>query len=140
MLACSLLTSLWMRAIVGSMYAMMLIEAGFDVTLFAHSNRFKSLRENGLQYKHRGTVRSIQVNVIDTLENGDIYDFIFVTVRYDRAGESLRESMMQKNRCRTFRRREHPAPALRLICIKGHRSSKKEFVYLLFSAAASHNP
>ncbi|MWV42523.1 ketopantoate reductase [Paenibacillus sp. HJL G12] len=75
--------------VIGSMYAMKLIEAGFDVTLFAHSNRFKSLRENGLQYIEKGTVRSIQVNVIDTLEDDDVYDFIFVTVRYDRSESAL---------------------------------------------------
>ncbi|NEU59898.1 2-dehydropantoate 2-reductase N-terminal domain-containing protein [Paenibacillus sp. ALJ109b] len=75
--------------VIGSMYAIKLIEAGFDVTLFAHSNRFKSLRENGLQYKEKDKVRSIQVNVLDTLENDDIYDFIFVTVRYDRSESAL---------------------------------------------------
>ncbi|MEK3722905.1 ketopantoate reductase family protein [Paenibacillus sp. FSL H8-0034] len=75
--------------VIGSMYAIKFIEAGFDVTLFARSNRFKSLRENGLQYKEKGKVRSIQVNVIDTLENDDVYDFIFVTVRYDRSESAL---------------------------------------------------
>jgi len=75
--------------VIGSMYAIKLIEAGFDVSLFAHSNRYKSLRENGLQYIEKGTVRSIQVNVIDTLENDDVYDFIFVTVRYDRSEAAL---------------------------------------------------
>ncbi|MBU5350128.1 ketopantoate reductase family protein [Paenibacillus lautus] len=75
--------------VIGSMYAIKLIEAGFDVSLFAHSNRFKSLREIGLQYKEKSTVRSIQVNVIDTLENDDVYDFIFVTVRYDRSESAL---------------------------------------------------
>ncbi|UKS24286.1 ketopantoate reductase [Paenibacillus sp. HWE-109] len=75
--------------VIGSIYAIKLIEAGFDVSLFAHSNRYKSLRENGLQYKEKGTVRSIQVNVIDTLENDDVYDFIFVTVRYDRSESAL---------------------------------------------------
>lgn len=75
--------------VIGSMYAMKLIEAGFDVTLFAHSNRFKSLSENGLQYKEKGSVQSIQVKVIDALENDDIYDFIFVTVRYDRSESAL---------------------------------------------------
>ncbi|MED5016452.1 2-dehydropantoate 2-reductase N-terminal domain-containing protein [Paenibacillus chibensis] len=75
--------------VIGSMYAMKLIKAGFDVTLFAHSNRYKSLRENGLQYKEKGNVRSIHVNVIDTLANDDVYDFIFVTVRYDRSESAL---------------------------------------------------
>ncbi|MCG7381598.1 2-dehydropantoate 2-reductase N-terminal domain-containing protein [Paenibacillus sp. ACRRY] len=75
--------------VIGCMYAIKLMEAGFDVTLFARSNKYKSLRENGLQYEDKGTVRSIQVNVIDTLENDDIYDFIFVTVRYDRSESAL---------------------------------------------------
>ncbi|MGG4142155.1 2-dehydropantoate 2-reductase N-terminal domain-containing protein [Paenibacillus algorifonticola] len=75
--------------VIGSIYAIKLIEAGFDVSLFAHSNRFKTLRENGLQYKEQGIVKSIQVNVIDTLENEDVYDFIFVTVRYDRSESAL---------------------------------------------------
>lgn len=75
--------------VIGSMYAIKLIEAGFDVTLFARSNSSKSLRENGLRYKEKGTVRSIKVNVIDTLENDDVYDFIFVTVRYDRSESAL---------------------------------------------------
>lgn len=37
----------------------------------------------------RGAVRSIQVNVIDKLKNDDVYDFIFVTVRYDRSESAL---------------------------------------------------
>ncbi|OCT13529.1 ketopantoate reductase [Paenibacillus pectinilyticus] len=75
--------------VIGSIYAIKLIEAGFDVSLFASSNRLKSLRENGLQYKEKGTVKSIQVKVIDKLENDDVYDFIFVTVRYDRSESAL---------------------------------------------------
>lgn len=75
--------------VIGSMYAMKLIEAGFDVTLFARSNRYISLRKHGLRYKEKGTVRSIRVNVIDTLENDDVYDYIFVTVRYDRSESAL---------------------------------------------------
>ncbi|MGG4479249.1 ketopantoate reductase [Paenibacillus sp. CC-CFT742] len=75
--------------VIGSMFAMKLIEAGFDVTLFARSNRYISLRKHGLRYKEKGTVRSIRVNVIDTLENDDVYDYIFVTVRYDRSESAL---------------------------------------------------
>ncbi|MDN4604838.1 2-dehydropantoate 2-reductase N-terminal domain-containing protein [Paenibacillus sp. F6_3S_P_1C] len=75
--------------VIGSIYAMRFIEAGLDVTMFARSNRFKTLKENGLQYNEKGTVKAIKVNVIDTLENDDIYDFIFVTVRYDRSESAL---------------------------------------------------
>lgn len=75
--------------VIGSIYAMKFIEAGLDVTMFARSNRFKALKENGLQYSEKGTVKSIKVNVIDKLENDDVYDFIFVTVRYDQSESAL---------------------------------------------------
>ncbi len=75
--------------VIGSIYAMKFIEAGLDVTIFARSNRFKSLKENGLQYSEKGEVKSIKVNVIDKLENDDIYDFIFVTVHYDQSESAL---------------------------------------------------
>ncbi|WP_286907294.1 ketopantoate reductase family protein [Clostridium sp. UBA1652] len=75
--------------VIGSIYAMKFIEAGLDVTMFARSNRFKALKENGLQYSEKGTVKSIKVNVIDKLENDDVYDFIFVTVHYDQSESAL---------------------------------------------------
>ncbi|ERK30708.1 ketopantoate reductase family protein [Clostridium intestinale] len=75
--------------VIGSIYAIKFIEAGLDVTIFARSNRFKVLKENGLQYSEKGTVKSIKVNVIDKLENDDVYDFIFVTVHYDQSESAL---------------------------------------------------
>lgn len=75
--------------VIGSAYALKFIEAGIDVTMFARSNRFKTLKENGLQYNEKGMIKSIKVNVIDTLESDDVYDFIFVTVRYDQSESAL---------------------------------------------------
>ncbi|WP_342477608.1 2-dehydropantoate 2-reductase N-terminal domain-containing protein [Paenibacillus sp. FSL H7-0350] len=75
--------------VIGSIYAIKFMEAGYDVSLFARSDRFRLLQEKGLQYNDKGTVRTIPVKVIDTLENDDVYDFIFVTVRYDRAESAL---------------------------------------------------
>lgn len=75
--------------VIGSIYAMKFMEAGIDVTMFARSNRFKALKEKGLQYNEKGAVKSIKVKVIDKLENDDIYDFIFVTVRYDKSKSAL---------------------------------------------------
>ena len=75
--------------VIGSAFAIKFIEAGIDVTMFARSNRFKTLKENGLQYNEKGEVKSIKVNVIDTVENDDVYDFIFVTVRYDQSESAL---------------------------------------------------
>lgn len=75
--------------VIGSAFAIKFIEAGIDVTMFARSNRFKALKENGLQYNEKGAVKSIKINVIDTLENDDVYDFIFITVRYDQSESAL---------------------------------------------------
>jgi 2-dehydropantoate 2-reductase len=75
--------------VIGSIYAIKFMEEGIDVTMFARSNRFKTLKEKGLQYNEKGAVKSIKVNVIDTLQNDDVYDFIFVTVRYDQSESAL---------------------------------------------------
>ncbi|MEK4043631.1 2-dehydropantoate 2-reductase N-terminal domain-containing protein [Paenibacillus sp. FSL H8-0048] len=75
--------------VIGSIYAIKLMEAGYDVSLFARADRFRLLQEKGLQYNDKGTVRMVPVKVMDVLEDDDIYDFIFVTVRYDRAESAL---------------------------------------------------
>ena len=75
--------------VIGSAHAIKFIEAGIDVTIFARNNRFKTLNENGIQYREKGMVKSIKVHVIDTLENDDVYDFIFLTVRYDQSESAL---------------------------------------------------
>ena len=75
--------------VIGSIYAHKFFEAGIDVTLFARGNRLASLQEHGLQYSKNGGVSSVNVRVIDSLENDDLYDFIFVAVRYDQAEGAL---------------------------------------------------
>lgn len=75
--------------VIGSAYALKFIDAGIDITMFARSSRYTTLKENGLQYNEKGKIKSIKVNVIDNLENDDVYDFIFVTVRYDQVESAL---------------------------------------------------
>ncbi len=75
--------------VIGRAYAIKFFEAGINVTLFARSKKFEELKKNGLQYNEKGMVKSIKINVIDTLENNDIYDYIFVTVRYDQSESAL---------------------------------------------------
>ena len=75
--------------VIGSAYAIKFINAGIDVTIFARSDRYKALKENGLRYNEKDKVKFIKVNVIDTLENDDIYDFVFLTVRYDQSEAAL---------------------------------------------------
>ena len=75
--------------VIGRIYALKFIEAWIDVTVFARSNTFDTLKEKGIQYSDKGAVKSVPVKVIDKLENDDVYDFVLVTVRYDQAEAAL---------------------------------------------------
>jgi 2-dehydropantoate 2-reductase len=57
--------------------------------LLARGKRLEALKRNGLSYNDNGTIKQISVKTINKLENDDIYDFIFVPVRYDQAESSL---------------------------------------------------
>ncbi|MDP4094503.1 MAG: 2-dehydropantoate 2-reductase N-terminal domain-containing protein [Bacillota bacterium] len=75
--------------VIGSTYAIKFIEAGLDVTILARNSRLSTLREKGLYYSENGTIRHLNVKVIENLEPSDIYDFIFVPVRYEQAESAL---------------------------------------------------
>lgn len=75
--------------VIGCTYAIKFLEAGVDVTMLARSNRLETLKKNGLQYNHKGSIKSINIKLIEKLEENDIYDYIFVPVRYDQAESAL---------------------------------------------------
>jgi 2-dehydropantoate 2-reductase len=75
--------------VIGSLYAVKFSLAGFEVELFARGKRFEVLKNNGLQYHDKGALKKASIKIIDKLENDDIYDYIFVTVRYDQAETAL---------------------------------------------------
>lgn len=86
--------------VVGSVYALRFAEYGLDVTLLARGKRLEALKRDGLSYNDNGTIKQIAVKTIDKLENDDIYDFIFVPVRYDQAESSL--TAIKNNRSTTI--------------------------------------
>lgn len=71
--------------VIGSIYAARLYEAGYNVTLLARGERFKSLKENGVIVKNVLTGKQTIHNVPLTqqLATNDSYDIIIVTVRAD---------------------------------------------------------
>lgn len=75
--------------VIGSIYTVRFIQSGFDVTILARGERFHDLKANGLRYSEKGEIAVVSVNVIDMLDNDDIYDFIFVPVRYDQLESAL---------------------------------------------------
>jgi 2-dehydropantoate 2-reductase len=76
--------------VIGSLYAAQLSSTGVDVALFARGKRLEILKEKGLLYDDKNTVKKVSVNIIDKLENTDRYDYIFVAVRYEQVEAALR--------------------------------------------------
>jgi 2-dehydropantoate 2-reductase len=76
--------------VIGSTYAVKFIKAGYQVTLLARSERLKTLRGNGLQYNEKDSIKCVKVAIIEKLEPDDIYDYIFVPVKYDQIDSALK--------------------------------------------------
>jgi len=77
--------------VIGSVYAVMLSEAGYDVTVYARSSRLQTLKSQGLLYYNKGTIRKAPVIIAEKVKATDIYDYIFVTVRYEQIEIALAE-------------------------------------------------
>jgi len=86
--------------VIGSIYALRFAQSGLDVTLLAREKRLEALKRDGLQYNDNGRIKHISIQTIEKLENDDIYDFIFVPVRYDQAESAL--SAMKNNQSKTI--------------------------------------
>ncbi|OZB95394.1 ketopantoate reductase family protein [Paenibacillus sp. XY044] len=86
--------------VIGSTYALRFAQSGFDVTLLARGKRLDALQKNGLRYNDHGEIKQISVKTIEKLEDDDIYDFIFVPVRYDQAESAL--SAIKNNQSQTI--------------------------------------
>jgi len=58
--------------------------AGKDVTLLARGDWYKEIKENGLRIKNKFTIKTktYPVNVISELAEEDVYDAIFVSLRF----------------------------------------------------------
>lgn len=86
--------------VIGSVYALRFARSGLDVTILARSKRLEALRKEGLRYNENGTIQQIPVKVIAELDDEDIYDYIFVPVRYDQAESAL--EAIKNNRSQTI--------------------------------------
>lgn len=84
--------------VIGRVYAIKFIEAGFDVTLFARGDKYGEIKEHGIRYDVKGEIRSAKVNVINNLADDDIYDYIFVCVRYDQSLSALEALKSNKSK------------------------------------------
>lgn len=79
--------------VIGSIYAVNLSKAGYSVTMVARASRLAELQENGLLFHNSKTnnIDKAEVKVINMISDYDIYDYIFVTVRYEHIDNVLLE-------------------------------------------------
>ena len=83
--------------VIGSLYAALFAEAGYDTSIYARGKRFEALRNNGLQYKKNQKVIKAEIRILGELPNDDIYDFVLLTVRENQLYEALTELKNNKS-------------------------------------------
>lgn len=77
--------------VIGCLYAILFSEAGFDTTIYARGRRLESFKQNGLLYFKNKNIKKANVNIIHKLEDNDIYDFVFLTVKTNQIHVALEE-------------------------------------------------
>ena len=77
------------------------IKKGNDVTILARNKTYKNLKNNGLIIKHKLEKRSVDhFNVIDKLDENDIYDVIFVVSRFSSLDSIVK--IIEKNKSKNI--------------------------------------
>lgn len=77
--------------VIGSIYAVSLSRSGCEIAVFARGHRLEELRKNGLLYREGKRIQKATVNILDTLEQDDRYDYIFLTVRAGQVTHALEQ-------------------------------------------------
>ncbi len=82
--------------VIGSLYAVLLAEAGIETAVYARGKRLESLQKYGLQYKKGNRIRTVRVPILAELKPSDRYDYILLAVREHQlltALDELRENI-----------------------------------------------
>lgn len=85
--------------VIGSLYAALFGEAGYNVTVYARGRRLELLESKGLLYLQKGKIKRADVKIISKLLDDDIYDFIFLSVRENQLYEAFEELKTNKSGC-----------------------------------------
>ena len=85
--------------VIGSLYAALFANAGFDTSLYARGSRLEALQTKGLLYLKDEQVRKASVRILSKLEDDDRYDFIFLTVRENQLFGALGELKTNHSPC-----------------------------------------
>ena len=83
--------------VIGSLYAALFAEAGYDTSIYVRGKRLEFLKKNGLLYKKKQNIKRAETTILGELPDNDIYDFILLTVRENQLYEALTELKNNKS-------------------------------------------
>ena len=83
--------------VIGSLYAVLFAETGYDTSIYARGKRLEFLKKNGLLYKKNQKIRRAEATILGELSDNDAYDFILLTVRENQLYEALTELKNNKS-------------------------------------------
>ena len=83
--------------VIGSLYAVLFAETGYDTSIYARGKRLEFLKKNGLLYKKNQNIRRAKATILGELSDNDAYDFILLTVRENQLYEALAELKNNKS-------------------------------------------
>lgn len=77
--------------VIGSIFAGKLSKSGNEVTILARNKRLEALKQDGLLLKDikGNTIERYPLQVLDSLNPGDIYDYILVTMQFTQVDKIL---------------------------------------------------
>ena len=83
--------------VIGSLYAVLFVETGYDTSIYARGKRLEVLKNNGLLYKKNQDIIKAEIKILGEVSNDDIYDFVLLTVRENQLYEALSELKNNKS-------------------------------------------
>ena len=83
--------------VIGSLYAALFAEAGYDTSIYARGKRLEVLKNNGVLYKINQDLIKAEIKILGEVSNDDIYDFVLLTVRENQLYEALTELKNNKS-------------------------------------------
>lgn len=86
--------------VIGSLYAVLFSNAGYDTYIHARGKRLAFLKEHGLLYLKHGRLQRVNVTVVEQLADDDIYDYIFLALRQTQLYAAL--AQLRSNRSQTI--------------------------------------
>ena len=85
--------------VIGSLYAALFVQAGYDTSVYARGKRLEVLQSKGLLYREGDQVKKANISVLPKLRDDDRYDFIFLTVREEQLYQVLDELKTNQSKC-----------------------------------------